>query len=261
MKLAAIGDIHTKEDDQKKIHNIFKLIPKGTDALLLCGDLTNMGKITEAKVLSDELKKLSLPVVAVLGNHDYENELQKSITDLLRINNVSILDGNSFQIDKIGFAGVKGFCGGYDGKQITPIGEKILKDFIQETVFETEKLDNAISKLNSEKKVILLHYSPIKETLFGESEELYPFLGASRLESVINKHNVTAVFHGHAHNGRIIGKTKNNIPVYNSSFPLLYNNHPYKPFVTIDVSYSKYFLKVIDFLYAIISYQKPEKPH
>lgn len=225
VKIAAVGDIHVKETDKGKWVEFFKEASKAADILLICGDLTDTGDEAEAHILSEELRACSIPVVGVLGNHDFEKGRHKLIRQIVHKENVSILDGEAVVVEGVGFAGVKGFGGGFDNHMLSMFGEGAMKAFVQEAVDEALRLDRALARLDAEykveKKVVVLHYSPIKETVIGEPEPIFPFLGSSRLVEPLTRRNVLAVFHGHAHVGSFEGKTPAGVPVYNVSKPLL----------------------------------------
>ena len=224
-RIAAIGDIHVREGDKGKWIEFFKDVSTKSDVLVIAGDLTDTGDEMEAQVLADELKACTVPVVAVLGNHDFEKGRHKLIRQILLKQGVHILDGEAVIINGIGFAGVKGFGGGFDKSMLSFFGEGAMKAFVQEAVDEALHLDRALSRLNIEegdiKKIALLHYSPVSETVIGEPESIFPFLGCSRLAEPLNRHKVVAAFHGHAHIGTFEGRTNDNVPVYNVSKPLL----------------------------------------
>ncbi|MDX5422970.1 MAG: metallophosphoesterase [Hymenobacteraceae bacterium] len=224
-KIAAVGDIHVRETDQGKWEDFFKEASEQADVLLLCGDLTDTGRVAEAEVLAHELKACTIPVVAVLGNHDYERDHHKGIRKTLIRENVHVLDGDCIVIGDVGFAGVKGFGGGFDQGMLGMFGEPMIKSFVQEAVDESLKLDGALARLDSEhenlKKVVLLHYAPIKSTVVGEPEQIFPFLGSSRLADPINRRGVLAAFHGHAHIGTLKGETSKGVKVFNVSKPIL----------------------------------------
>ena len=209
-RIAAVGDIHVHEQDKGKWTDYFREVSEKADVLLLCGDLTDTGRETEAEVLAEELKACTIPVLAVLGNHDYEQDQLKKIRKILAQTNLKLLDGDFAVIGDVGFAGVKGYGGGFDQHMLGMFGEQLNKDFVQEAVTEALKLDAALSQLDSErsdlKKVVLLHYSPIKATVIGEPEAIMPFLGCSRLEEPLNRRGVIAAFHGHAHVGTLEGE-------------------------------------------------------
>lgn len=224
-RIAAVGDIHVKENDKGKWSDYFKNISLNADVLVIAGDLTDTGDEMEAQVLADELKSCTVPVVAVLGNHDFEKGRHKLIRQILLKQGVHVLDGESIVINDVGFAGVKGFGGGFDRHMLSFFGEGAMKAFVQEAVDEALHLDRALSRLDAEhrelKKIAVLHYSPIVETVIGEPEPIYPFLGCSRLAEPLNRHKVLAAFHGHAHVGTLQGATTSGIKVYNVAIPIL----------------------------------------
>jgi Icc-related predicted phosphoesterase len=224
-RIAAMGDIHMRESDHGKWADYFRMVSTQADILLLCGDLTDTGSVGEAKVLAQELRACAIPIIAVLGNHDFEKNHAEEIRSTLENDHIHILDGESVVIGDIGFAGTKGFGGGFDRFTLAMFGEKMLKEFVQETVNETLKLDRALVRLDSHhtdlKKIVLLHYSPVKSTVIGEPEQIFPFLGSSRLAEPIDTRQVTAVFHGHAHVGMMEGATPKGVKVFNVSKPIL----------------------------------------
>ncbi|MFC5272027.1 metallophosphoesterase family protein [Adhaeribacter terreus] len=224
-RIACVGDIHVQENDQGKWHEYFKQASLAADILMLCGDLTDTGHLVEAEVLTEELKGCTIPVVAVLGNHDYERNEQRQIKKILEHAGVHVLDGESVVINNIGFAGVKGFGGGFDKFMLSMFGEKMFKDFVQEAVDESLKLDRALQHLEGNygdiPKIVMLHYAPIKATIEGEPPEIFPFMGSSRLVEPINRRQVLAAFHGHAHVGTLEGKTSAGVRVFNVAKPIL----------------------------------------
>lgn len=224
-KIAAVGDIHVSEHDKGKWADLFKEVSQQADVLLICGDLTDTGDEMEAQVLCEELRSCSIPVVAVLGNHDFEKGRHKLIRQVLQNERVHVLDGEAIAIGDIGFAGVKGFGGGFDNYMLSMFGEGAMKAFVQEAADEAMHLDRALTRLESNesirKKIVLLHYSPVAETVAGEPEQLFPFLGCSQLAEPLNRRKVDAVFHGHAHHGHIEGKTSAGVKVFNVAKPIL----------------------------------------
>lgn len=232
--IAAVGDIHIREGDKGKWTELFREISAKADVLVIAGDVTDTGDEMEAEVLVEELKACTIPVVAVLGNHDYEKGRHKLIRQILLKHGVHLLDGEAVIIGDVGFAGVKGFGGGFDRHMLSFFGEGAMKAFVQEAVDEALHLDRALSRLDAEqrdiKKIAVLHYSPIKETIQGEPEPIYPFLGCSRLAEPLNRHKVVAAFHGHAHTGTLEGETSDGIRVYNVAIPILMKqgySHPF----------------------------------
>ncbi|MDZ4816724.1 MAG: metallophosphoesterase [Verrucomicrobiota bacterium] len=237
--LAAIGDIHVRETEQGKWEDFFRQVSRKADVLLICGDLTDTGHHAEAEVLARDLQACSIPVVAVLGNHDYERDQQKQIRKILEALHVHVLDGETVFIKGVGFAGTKGFGGGFDKHSLAMFGETAMKSFVQEAVDETLKLDRALSHLEKEHpqspKVVVLHYSPTKATITGEPEQIYPFLGSSRLAEPINNRNVTAAFHGHAHIGTLEATTSKGVKVFNVSHAVLERSKYPLPFYLLEI--------------------------
>jgi len=177
-----------------------------------------------------------VPCVTVLGNHDFEAGKADEIRQILTDVGVNVLDGDSCELHGVGFAGVKGFCGGFGRGALGPWGEEIIKIFVREAVNEAFKLESALARLRGPHRVALLHYSPIRATVEGEPLEIFPYLGSSRLEEPLARYPVTAVIHGHAHNGALEGRTASGIPVYNVSLPLLKKCWPEQaPFRIIEI--------------------------
>ncbi len=224
-RIAAIADIHVRETDKGKWVDLFREASKQADVLLICGDLTNTGDEAEAAVLKEELKTCAIPVIAVLGNHDHEKGRHKTIRQMIQSDTVHILDGEAIAIGNVGFAGIKGFGGGFDNYMLSMFGEAAMKAFVQEAVNDALSLDRALARLDQQyenlKKIALLHYSPIQETVKGEPEPIYPFLGSSRLAEPLVRRQVTAVFHGHAHAGHLEGSLPGGIRVFNVAKPVL----------------------------------------
>lgn len=230
IKVAAVGDLHCTKTAVGQLRPLFSQAAEMADMLLLCGDLTDYGLAEEAKVLADELAVVKkMPVVAVLGNHDYESGTPDDVKNILSDAGVQILDGDAVEIEGIGIAGVKGFAGGYGRHALGPWGEGAIKSFVNEALQEALKLESALAKLRTERRVALLHYSPILGTVQGEPPEIFAYLGTSRLEDPLVHYPVDVVFHGHAHRGSLEGKTVNNIPVYNVARPLLQRSNPELP--------------------------------
>lgn len=229
IRLAAVGDIHFNQADGGTLQPLLKNIAERADVLLLAGDLTNHGTPEEAKLMGREFSALRMPVVAVLGNHDFEAAKPDEVRAQLTAAGLNVLDGDAIEIRGVGFAGVKGFAGGFDHHMLAPWGEAIIKQFVHEAVNESLKLESALAKLRTPRRIALLHYSPIRETVVGEPVEIYPFLGCSRLEEAVNRFGVTAVFHGHAHRGTLEGRTHAGVPVYNVALPLLRKTYPEQP--------------------------------
>ena len=230
VRLAAMSDIHVSKTGQGALASIFAQVSERADLLVMCGDLTDYGLPEEARVLARDIgTALRVPCVTVLGNHDFEAGKQDEVRQILADAGVTVLDGDSCELQGVGFAGVKGFCGGFGRGALGPWGEEIIKSFVREAVNEAFKLESALARLRTAHRVALLHYSPVRSTVEGEPPEIFPYLGSSRLEEPLARYPVTAVIHGHAHNGRLEGHTASGTPVYNVSMPLLKKCWPEQP--------------------------------
>jgi Icc-related predicted phosphoesterase len=230
VRVAAVGDLHVKKSSQGLIRPLFENAADFADIVVLCGDLTDYGLPEEAHVLVDELTgALKLPTVAVLGNHDFESGREEEVRKIVVDAGIILLDGDAVEIRGVGFAGARGFAGGFGRGTLGAWGEKAVKAFVQEAVDEALKLESALARLRTESRVAVLHYAPIRETVENEPPEIYPFLGCGRLEEPLNRYPVTAVVHGHAHNGSPEGRTATGVPVYNVSLPLMRRIHPGRP--------------------------------
>jgi Icc-related predicted phosphoesterase len=214
--LAAIGDLHVTEASEHRYRDLFAEIADQADVLALCGDLTNFGKTREAEILAEDLHACTIPMVAVLGNHDYECGQPEEVAKILHGAGVTVLDDQAVVIEEVGFAGVKGFIGGFGRGELGAFGEPPIKTFVDAAIDEARKLENALRTLKTDRAVAVLHYAPVVDTVEGEPKEIYPFLGCSRLADAIDRFdNVAAVVHGHAHRGRHEGRTPRGVPVYN----------------------------------------------
>lgn len=233
-RIAAMGDIHIgRPGFSHKEH--FKRISDEADILVLCGDLTERGTEEQGHMLIEELASCSIPVVAVLGNHDYDKGQEKTLESMLTQAHIKILEGDYITIKDVGFAGIKGCGGGFDKYMLTPFGEGMVKEFVRKSVEDSLLLENALAQLSTEKKIVIMHYSPIRHTIEGEPKEIYPFLGCSRFVSPIHRFQATMVFHGHAHHGTYEGKTEQGVPVYNVAYPVLKATFPDKPYAIFEV--------------------------
>jgi Icc-related predicted phosphoesterase len=227
VRLLALADLHCTKSAQGAFQPIFVQATRAADVLLLSGDLTDNGLAEEARVLVKELGAAAkVPVVAILGNHDYQSGQQADIRQILGDAGVCVLDGSACEIYGVGFAGTKGFAGGFGERALQPWGEPSIKQFVHEAVEESLKLETALAKLRTPSRIALLHYSPIRATVEGEPPEIFAFLGSSRLEEPLSRYGVEAVFHGHAHRGALEGRTRGDVPVYNVSLPLLRRAFP-----------------------------------
>ena len=231
VRIAALADLHYGRYSPTALQTALAHAAGAADILLICGDLTDHGLPDEAHALARELNQIvKIPIVAVLGNHDYESQQESAIIAQLREAGVVVLDGDAYELHGVGFAGVKGFCGGFGPRTLGAWGEPVIKQFVQEAVAETLKLESALARLRTKHRIVMLHYSPIEATVDGEPREIYPFLGTSRLEEPLLRYEVSAVFHGHAHHGQAEGRTTKGTAVYNVSLPLLLRQSPDRPF-------------------------------
>jgi uncharacterized protein len=215
LTFAAIGDLHVKEERTPMLRELFTEISSKAELLVLCGDLTDVGKPREAEVLAEDLRACSIPVIGVLGNHDYESGQAEEVKSTLKAAGMHLLNGQSYEHNGVAFVGVKGFLGGFGRRMLASFGEAVVKSFVAEAVAEAMCLENAMRAVHSERAVVVLHYAPVQDTVEGEPPEIFPFLGCSRLGETIDRFEVSAVVHGHAHHGRHQGRTPRGAPVYN----------------------------------------------
>jgi Icc-related predicted phosphoesterase len=236
VRVAALGDLHhSRTATAGSLQPVFAQINEEADVLVLCGDLTDYGLPEEAKGLVRELAPLKIPCIAVLGNHDFHSDQSAEVARIFADAGVTMLDGDTTEIHGIGFAGIKGFCGGFGRRALGPWGEEIIKQFVHEAVNEALKLETALARLRTPRLIAVLHYSPIQETVEGEPLEIFPFLGCSRLEEPLTRYPVTAVFHGHAHHGKPEGLTHTGTPVFNVSMSMMRELFPQRPFRIVEV--------------------------
>ena len=230
MRVAAIGDLHCRVDTPNLIEQLLGGVEDQADVLAIAGDLTDTGKPDEAEVLMEQLSRLNLPMIATLGNHDHESGKPEEVARIVREGGVQLLEATGLVIDGVGFAGTKGFSGGFGESLVMPFGEAELKTFILTGINEAIRLQKALIELKDcSHRMAILHYSPIRETLIGESPEIFAFLGTSRLAAALDTCRVDAIVHGHAHHGSPTGRTLGNTPVYNVSryVQSQYNGRPY----------------------------------
>lgn len=238
VRIAAVGDLHYGRESRGLLQPVIAAVQETeADVLLLCGDLTDYGQPDEATELARELSSgVKIPMVGVLGNHDYEAGAVAEVRRILTDGGIRLLDGETAEVHGIGFAGVKGFAGGFGRGVLGPWGEEAVKRFVQEAIEESLKLESALARLRTATRIAILHYAPIAETVEGEPREIFPYLGCSRLEEPLSRYPVTAVFHGHAHHGKAEGRTSSGSPVYNVSLPLLMQAAPEAPLRILDVA-------------------------
>src|SRR5262245_35011198 len=236
VRVAAVGDLHCTKGSQGHFQPLFARIAESADVLALCGDLTDRGLADEARVLAKELQAVKMPKVAVLGNHDFEADAAGEVTEILTQAEVTVLDGAAVELAGVGFAGAKGFAGGFGERALQAWGEDPIKTFVRAAVEEALKLESALARLRTPGRVVLLHYAPVRDTVDGEPPEIFAFLGSSRLEEPLNRYAASVVFHGHAHRGQPEGKTTGGVPVYNVALPLLKRLYPDRsPFRVVEI--------------------------
>ena len=226
MRIAALADLHFTPAAYEGSKSLMERVRDEADLLILAGDLTNYGKASEMEPLLNVLVRLRLPVVAVLGNHDYESGQEAELMKMMTEEGIKVLDGTAYERDGVGFAGTKGFIGGFGRGVLTAFGEPEIKRIVQASIDEALKLERAMSQLRTEKRVVVLHYAPVVGTVTGEPAEIFPYLGTSRLAEVVDRHGANLIVHGHAHHGAREGKTVGGVPVYNVALHLLQTQQP-----------------------------------
>jgi len=233
MRVAAVGDLHVGETTRGAHRELFERVSDDADVLCLCGDLTNYGKTSEVENLLEDIRACRIPMVGVLGNHEHECGQPEHVTKMLCEAGVKMLTGQAYEIDGVGFAGGKGFVGGFGRYMLSSFGETSIKTFVQEAVEDANLIENSVRMLRTERSVVLLHYSPVVDTVVGEPPEIHAFLGSSRLAETIDRYdNISLVVHGHAHRGAPEGRTNKGTPVYNVALPVLktLGDKPYRVF-------------------------------
>jgi Icc-related predicted phosphoesterase len=219
LRIAAAGDVHADEPLRERMAKTFATVAADCDLVLLAGDLTTHGLPEQAEVLADACSDLEVPVVAVLGNHDYHSGRAEDVAEALRGGGVIVLErGHTIleigEID-VGVVGTKGFVGGFPGAEIPDFGEPALREIYRETSEEVEALEVGLEAVaGCHKRVVLLHYAPIVDTIVGEPEGIWAFLGSGRLAGPIGMHRPELVVHGHAHHGAANGLI-GTVPVHN----------------------------------------------
>jgi Icc-related predicted phosphoesterase len=235
MRIAATADLHFSPQNYDRIREQMNRVRDDADLLVIAGDLTNYGRTQEMESLLNALVRLRVPIVAVLGNHDYESGQHEQLMQMMTAEGIKVLDGTGYEREGVGFAGTKGFLGGFGRGILTSFGEPEVKAFVQASVDEALKLERALSQLRSGKRVIVVHYAPIGDTVMGEPAEIYPYLGNSRLAEVADRHGANLILHGHAHHGYPDGKTTAGIPVHNVALHILQQQNPPVPYRVFDV--------------------------
>ncbi|HKN32742.1 MAG TPA: metallophosphoesterase [Terriglobales bacterium] len=235
MRIAATADLHFSPQRANTLKEQLAPVRDQADLLVVAGDLTNYGKPEEMEPLVNVLVRLRVPVVAVLGNHDYESDKEAELSRMMSEEGIKVLDGTGYERDGVGFAGTKGFVGGFGRGVLTAFGEREIKTFVRASLDEAMKLERALSQLRTPKRVVVLHYAPIAATVNGEAPEIYPYMGTSRLAEVVDRHGADMIFHGHAHHGSLCGKTTAGIPVHNVAITLLQQHQPPAAYRVFDV--------------------------
>ena len=228
MRIAAVGDLHCTTGSRGVLRPWLETIHHEADVLLLCGDLTDAGQRAQVEVLAAELRGTRIPMLAVLGNHEYFAGTPEATVELLSEVGVRVLRGDTVEIGGVGFVGTKGFVGGFGAHSMRPSREPGMQAILETTVAEASMLEAGLARLDVRRRVVVLHYAPIVTTIADEPRETHAFFGSSLLEAPLLRHPVSAVFHGHAHRGPLEGATANGTPVYNVAAPLLRRTAPRK---------------------------------
>jgi Icc-related predicted phosphoesterase len=235
MRIAATADLHFTPARFSALHGQLNRVRDEADVFVLAGDLTNYGRPDEMEPLLNVLVRSRVPTIAVLGNHDFESGREADLIRMLSQEGIKVLDGSAYERDGVGFAGTKGFVGGFGRGVLTAFGEPEVKAFVRASIDEALKLERAMSQLRTPKRVIVLHYAPVVATVEGEASEIYPFLGTSRLAEVVDRIGADMVLHGHAHNGKCDGRTPGGVPVHNVAITLLQRQNPSAVYRVFDV--------------------------
>ena len=225
IRIAAVGDVHMDVDVVGRYRPALERLPEQADVLLLAGDLTRHGTEAETRCVAQEFGDLAVPVVAVLGNHDYHSDQAPQVTKVLSDAGITVLEGEGTVLDcggrRLGIAGAKGFGGGFAGKCASNFGEPEMKAFIRTTTEVSDRLAAALQSLECDVRVALTHYAPVPDTLAGEPPEIYPFLGSYLLGQAIDSAPTALAVHGHAHAGTERGTTPGGVRVRNVAHPVI----------------------------------------
>jgi Icc-related predicted phosphoesterase len=235
MRLAAVADVHFRQEDQEENIRQFAAVNEIADLLVLAGDLTNHGRVQEMEACLAVLARVEIPMVAVLGNHDFESGQQDTLAGMARVAGINVLDGTCYEHDGVGFAGTKGFCGGFAPYELMPFGEGGIKNFVEIAEREAIKLDYGLAQLHTDRKVAITHYAPVKETVVGEPEPIFPFLGSSRLGRVLEQHKPSLALHGHAHHGSFAAESAWGTAIHNVALAILKKRNEPHPFIVFDI--------------------------
>ena len=233
IRLAAIGDIHVAVESAETWRARLALVNDDADLLVIAGDLTRHGSSEEAEALALALSSIEIPLVGVLGNHDQHDDAERTVIAAFERHGGRILEGTSVEVAvggvRVGIAGAKGFGGGFVGACAADFGEREMKDFVGTTRRAAFALGTALGELDTELRVALLHYAPVRDTLHGEKPEIYPFLGSYLLAEAIDAAGADLVVHGHAHHGVEKGITAGGVRVRNVAEPVL--RSPYRVYM------------------------------
>jgi Icc-related predicted phosphoesterase len=225
IRVAAFGDVHMGSDAVGRLRGALADVRERADVLLIAGDLTRCGSAEEGRLLAGELTGVGVPIVCVLGNHDYESDQAEAVGDAMREVGATVLEGSSIEIpvrgQTLGVAGTVGFGGGFPGASASDFGEPEMKAFVRHSKRLSQRLGSALGELATDCRVALTHYSPVPQTLVGERREIYPFLGSSFLAEAIDRAGADLALHGHAHQGSERGRTPGGVPVRNVAQPLI----------------------------------------
>ncbi len=225
IRVAAVGDVHYGRSSRHDLRDQFRALSGRADLLLIAGDLTQSGSPEEARALTEDLGEVKVPIIAVLGNHDFQQNRQEEIRDALRSSGIFSLEGDTAVVSirgySVGVVGLKGFGGGFFGACVSEFGENETKSFAHHGRVQAEILRAGLRTLQADFRFVLIHYSPIEATLLGERREIYPFLGSYLLAEAVDSIGADAVFHGHAHKGVERGSTPGGIPVRNVAAPVI----------------------------------------
>jgi Icc-related predicted phosphoesterase len=225
IRIAAVADVHMDDDVLGRFRPALKELPDQADVLLLGGDLTRHGSVAEARCVAKEFGRLGVPVVAVLGNHDYHCDQVPQLVEILSEVDITVLEGTNVVLDtpagRLGVAGAKGFGGGFAGRCASEFGEPEMKAFIRTTCAISDRLGDSLRELDCDVRVALTHYAPVPDTLAGEPLEIYPFLGSYLLGQAIDSAPTALAVHGHAHHGSERGTTPGGVRVRNVAHPVI----------------------------------------
>jgi Icc-related predicted phosphoesterase len=235
MRIAAVADIHLQPEHHERNARQFSMVNELADALVIAGDFTNHGMPGEMRACLSVLEHVHIPIVAVLGNHDHESGHQDELAGMLRLAGIHLLDGQCHEIDGVGFAGTKGFCGGFAPHELMPFGEMGIKTFVEIAEREAIKLDYGLAQLHTPIKIAITHYAPIRETVVGEPEPIFPFLGSSRLQRALDRHKPDLALHGHAHKGTFAAESSAGTKIYNVALHLLRQRGEEHPFTIFNL--------------------------